>query len=84
MPGFYINASLMRSVIDNEPYAVFAQAPVKKAIEHFWYACYHYNIKKIVMLCALEDPKRGVEIHLRRSKPRDTGPNLQKRSNFQQ
>jgi len=53
MPGFYINASLMRSVIDNEPYAVFAQAPVKKVIEHFWYACYHYNIKKIVMLCSL-------------------------------
>ncbi len=50
--NFYINASFMRSVIDNEIYAVFAQAPVKKVIEHFWYACYHYNIKKIIMLCA--------------------------------
>ena len=51
----------MRSVIDNQIYAVFAQAPVKKVIEHFWYACYHYNIKKIVMLCGLEDPMRGVQ-----------------------
>ena len=84
MPNFYINASLMRSVIDNEPYAVFAQAPVKKVIEHFWYACYHHNIKKIVMLCSLEDPQRGVNIHEFRSKPKDTGPNPHKKSNLAQ
>lgn len=42
----------MRSVLDNQTYAIFAQAPVKKVVEHFWYALYHYNIKKIVMLCA--------------------------------
>ena len=73
MPNFYINASLMRSVIDNEPYAVYAQAPVKKVIDHFWYACYHYNIKKIVMLCSLEDPNKGVIMILLRYKHKDTG-----------
>lgn len=51
----------MSSVLDNKHYAAFAQAPVKKVVDHFWYACYHYNIKKIVMLCALEDPLRGVQ-----------------------
>lgn len=82
--NFYINASFMRSVIDNEVYAVFAQAPVKKVIEHFWYACYHYNIKKIVMLCALEDPIRGVYFHQYRFKPKDTGLSLTKKSNSTQ
>ena len=43
---------MMKSVLDNEVYAVFAQAPVKKVVDHFWYACYHYDIKKIIMLCA--------------------------------
>jgi protein tyrosine phosphatase len=57
---FYINASLMKSVLDNEVYAIFAQAPVAKVVEHFWYACYHYNIKRIIMLCAFLDPRRGV------------------------
>ena len=32
MDNFYINASFMRSVLDNEIYAVYAQAPVKKVI----------------------------------------------------
>ena len=50
----------MPSVLDNETYAAFSQAPVKRVVDHFWYACYHYNIKQIVMLCALEDPLRGV------------------------
>ena len=63
----------MKSVIDNEVYAAFAQAPVLKVIEHFWYACYHYNIPKIVMLCALEDPHRGVSHSSFRFRPNATG-----------
>lgn len=50
---FYINASFMRSALDQQVYAIFAQAPVRKVVDHFWYACYHYDIKRIVMLCAL-------------------------------
>jgi protein tyrosine phosphatase len=50
--GFYVNASLMRSVLGNKVYAIFAQAPVKKVVDHFWVACYQYKIKKIVMLCS--------------------------------
>ena len=59
---YYLNASVMRSVVDQEPYAIFAQAPVKNSLGHFWEACYHLNIKTIVMLCAFIDPKRGVSI----------------------
>lgn len=73
MPNFYINASLMRSVIDREVFAVFAQAPVKKVIDHFWYACYHYDIRKIIMLCAFQDPNRGVLRLTSRLKQRNTG-----------
>lgn len=58
--GFYINASPMRSVVDNQLYAIFAQAPTPKGVEHFWYAVYHFNIKRIIMLCSFEDPRRGV------------------------
>jgi protein tyrosine phosphatase len=72
--NFYLNASLMKSVLDQEVYAVFAQAPVLKVIEHFWYACYHYNIPKIVMLCALEDPHRGVPPIRDRPRQKDIGP----------
>lgn len=78
--NFYINASFMKSVIDGQIYAVFAQAPLLKVVEHFWYACYHYNIPKIVMLCALEDPLRGVHQIPSRFKPKDTGPLSTKRS----
>ena len=59
--NFYINASLMRSVEDAiQHYAIFAQAPLENAFDHFWYACYHYKVKRIIMLCAFEDPYRGV------------------------
>lgn len=50
--GFYINASPMRSVLDNQIYGIFAQAPTPKGLEHFWYAVYHFNVKRITMLCA--------------------------------
>ena len=84
MDNFYINASFMKSVIDNEVYAAFAQAPVLKVIEHFWYACYHYNIPKIVMLCALEDPHRGVIDFSPRYKQKNTGLPCMKKSPSQQ
>ena len=58
--NYYLHASVMKSVVDGEPYAIFAQAPVKNSIGHFWEACYHLNIKTIFMLCAFIDPKRGV------------------------
>jgi len=60
VPGFYINASYMRSVLDGSVWSIFAQAPLKKAQEHFWQACFHHKVRKIIMLCAFEDPKRGV------------------------
>ena len=50
----------MRSVLDGEVYAIFAQAPIENVLGHFWAACYHHQIRKIVMLCAFEDPNRGV------------------------
>jgi protein tyrosine phosphatase len=51
----------MRSVEDAiQHYAIFAQAPLENAFDHFWYACYHYKVKRIIMLCAFEDPYRGV------------------------
>lgn len=60
LSNFYINASYMKSVLDSQVYAVFAQAPLEKVYDHFWYACYRLKIKKIVMLCSFEDPHRGV------------------------
>lgn len=79
---FYVNASEMRSVLDNKMYAIFAQAPVKKVVDHFWLACYHYSVKKIIMLCSFEDPYRGVAIQLFRNRLKNIGPRLDKRCIF--
>jgi hypothetical protein len=75
---FYVNASLMRSVLDGSIYAHFAQAPVKKAVEHFWMSCYYHQIRKIVMLCAFEDPRRGVWHIPFRHKQKSTGRKSEK------
>lgn len=72
----------MRSALDNQTYAIFAQAPTPKGVEHFWYAVYHFNIKRIIMLCAFEDPRRGVDLLLLRYKPKSTGQKQTSKSNF--
>jgi len=43
----------MKSVTDNRIFAIFGQAPLKACMKDFWYGCYHFNVKKIVMLCTL-------------------------------
>lgn len=69
----------MRSVEDEKQhYAIFAQAPLENVFDHFWYACYHYKLKRIIMLCAFEDPYRGVTHQLSRNKPKSIGRNLTK------
>jgi protein tyrosine phosphatase len=67
----------MRSVEDAiQHYAIFAQAPLENAFDHFWYACYHYKVKRIIMLCAFEDPYRGVTLTISRNRPKSIGRKL--------
>jgi protein tyrosine phosphatase len=73
--NFYINASYMRSVLDNNVYAIFAQAPIENVLSHFWCACYTLKIRKIIMLCAFEDPNRGVFPGILSLKLKNTGQN---------
>ena len=49
--NFYINASLMKSIVDNQVFAIFSQAPKCQSFSDFWQACYHFNVKQIFMLC---------------------------------
>lgn len=53
----------MKSVLDNNVYAIFAQAPLESVYAHFWSACYYFKIVKIIMLCSFVDPHRGVIYH---------------------
>lgn len=43
----------MRSVLDHQMFAIFAQAPLEQTFEHFWFSIYNFDIKKIFMLCGL-------------------------------
>ena len=52
--NFYINGSLMRSIVDNQIFAIFSQAPLPSTFQDFWLASYHFNVKKIFMLCPLK------------------------------
>lgn len=65
----------MHSVLDGNLYAIFAQAPVENVVEHFWAACYHHKVRRIIMLCSFEDPNRGVPPSPRSNRPRSTGQN---------
>ena len=72
----------MRSVDDEiQHYAIFAQAPLENVFDNFWYACYHYKIRRIIMLCALEDPYRGVRQAISRGRLRSIGLRSIKQSN---
>jgi len=41
----------MRSVIDQRIYSAFTQYPLPFTVEHFWYAIFKLNVKKIFMIC---------------------------------
>jgi hypothetical protein len=63
----------MKSINDNNIYAIFAQAPVRSAVFDFWYALYHFEVKSVFMLCAFEDKIRGVRFIVSRDKQKNTG-----------
>lgn len=70
----------MRSVLDGQVFAIFAQAPIENVISHFWAASYHHKIRKIIMLCAFEDPNRGVTLFQCSNKLKSTGQKSERAS----
>lgn len=44
----------MKSIVDNEIFAIFSQAPLPQSFQDFWSAVYHFNIKQIFMICPLK------------------------------
>jgi protein tyrosine phosphatase len=62
--NYYLNACTMKSIVDGNDFAIFAQAPTPTAIESFWEAIYEKNVKTIIMLCSFYDPRRGVHIKI--------------------
>mgnify|MGYP001430125790 CR=1 FL=1 len=52
----YFNASEIKLLYGER--VIATQAPVKP-FEHFWKVVLEQNVGLLVMLCALEDPKRG-------------------------
>jgi len=72
----------MKSITDNNIYAIFAQAPLRATISHFWCALYHFGVKSIFMLCALEDKIRGVILIVSRYKLKNIGRQKINNSNW--